>query len=59
MRYHKSAVCHERNCDGFSENTFSRIVNYDATGWIGSNIGGPLDYLEDTIWTTKNKTKSE
>jgi probable F420-dependent oxidoreductase len=33
---------------GFSPNTFSRIVNYDANGWLGL-IGGPLEYLENTI----------
>jgi probable F420-dependent oxidoreductase len=33
---------------GFSPNTYSRIVNYDANGWLGL-IGGPLEYLENTI----------
>jgi hypothetical protein len=31
-------------------------VNYDANEWIGG-IGGPLEYLEDTIRTIKNKAK--
>jgi probable F420-dependent oxidoreductase len=41
---------------GFSENTYSRIVNYDVNGWLGG-IGGPLEYLEDTIKTIKDKAK--
>jgi probable F420-dependent oxidoreductase len=41
---------------GFSENTYSRIVNYDANGWLGG-IGGPLEYLEDTVKTIKDKAK--
>jgi probable F420-dependent oxidoreductase len=35
---------------GFSPNTFSRIVNYDTNGWLGL-IGGPLEYLDNTIKT--------
>jgi probable F420-dependent oxidoreductase len=38
---------------GFSPNTFSRIVNYDANGWLGL-IGGPLEYLDNTIKTIKD-----
>jgi probable F420-dependent oxidoreductase len=38
---------------GFSTNTYSRIVNYDANGWLGI-IGGPLEYLEKTIKTIKD-----
>jgi probable F420-dependent oxidoreductase len=38
---------------GFSPNTYSRIVNYDANGWLGL-IGGPLEYLENTIKTIKD-----
>ena len=38
---------------GFSTNTYSRIVNYDADGWLGI-IGGPLEYLENTIKTIKD-----
>lgn len=41
---------------GFSENTYSRIVNYDVNGWL-DGIGGPLEYLEDTIKTIKDKAK--
>ena len=41
---------------GFSENTYSRIVNYDTNGWLGG-IGGPLEYLEDTVKTIKDKAK--
>jgi probable F420-dependent oxidoreductase len=41
---------------GFSENTYSRIVNYDASGWLGG-IGGPLEYLEDTVKTIKDKAR--
>src|SRR5918996_2295575 len=37
---------------GFSPNTYSRIVNYDTNGWLGL-IGGPLDYLDNTIKTIK------
>ena len=39
---------------GFSPNTFARIVNYDANGWLGL-IGGPLEYLENTIQTIKDQ----
>ena len=39
---------------GFSPNTYSRIVNYDANGWLGL-IGGPLEYLENTIQTIKDQ----
>jgi hypothetical protein len=39
---------------GFSSNTFSRIVNYDANGWLGL-IGGPLEYLENIIKTIREK----
>jgi alkanesulfonate monooxygenase SsuD/methylene tetrahydromethanopterin reductase-like flavin-dependent oxidoreductase (luciferase family) len=38
---------------GFSPNTFSRIVNYDANGWLGL-IGGPLEYLDNTIKTIRD-----
>ena len=38
---------------GFSPNTFSRIVNYDANGWLAP-IGGPLEYLDNTIKTIKD-----
>ena len=38
---------------GFSPNTYSRIVNYDANGWLGL-IGGPLEYLDNTIKTIQN-----
>ena len=38
---------------GFSPNTFSRIVNYDTSGWLGL-IGGPLEYLDNTIKTIKD-----
>jgi probable F420-dependent oxidoreductase len=41
---------------GFSPNTYSRIVNYDANGWLGV-IGGPLEYLENTIKIIKDKAK--
>jgi probable F420-dependent oxidoreductase len=39
---------------GFSPNTFARIVDYDTNGWLGL-IGGPLDYLENTIKALKDK----
>jgi probable F420-dependent oxidoreductase len=39
---------------GFSPNTFARIVNYDTNGWLGL-IGGPLEYLENTIKAIKDK----
>src|SRR5918992_3446679 len=39
---------------GFSPNTFTRIVDYDTNGWLGL-IGGPLDYLENTINALKDK----
>jgi alkanesulfonate monooxygenase SsuD/methylene tetrahydromethanopterin reductase-like flavin-dependent oxidoreductase (luciferase family) len=38
---------------GFGPNTYSRIVDYDANGWLGV-IAGPLEYLEDTIKTIKD-----
>lgn len=38
---------------GFSPNTYSRIVNYGANGWLGL-IGGPLDYLDNAIKTIKD-----
>ena len=38
---------------GFSQNTYSRIVNYDANGWLGL-VGGPLEYLENTIKAIKD-----
>lgn len=33
---------------GFTPNTFSRIVNYDANGWLGV-LFGPFDQLQSTI----------
>jgi probable F420-dependent oxidoreductase len=41
---------------GFSPNTYSRIVNYDANGWLGV-IGGPLENLENAIQTIKDQAK--
>jgi probable F420-dependent oxidoreductase len=38
---------------GFSPNTYTRIVNYDTNGWLGV-IGGPLEYLDNTIKTIKD-----
>lgn len=38
---------------GFSPNTFSRIVNYDTNGWLAV-VGGPLEYLDNTIKTIKD-----
>ena len=38
---------------GFSPNTFSRIVNYDTHGWLAV-VGGPLEYLDNTIKTIKD-----
>jgi probable F420-dependent oxidoreductase len=38
---------------GFSPNTFSRIVNYDTNGWLAV-VGGPLEYIDNTIKTTKD-----
>jgi probable F420-dependent oxidoreductase len=46
---------------GFSPNTYSRIVNYQANGWLGVTAG-PLEYLENTIKTIKdmaNKTNKD
>jgi probable F420-dependent oxidoreductase len=39
---------------GFSPNTFARIVDYDTNGWLGL-VGGPLDYLENTIKALKDE----
>jgi probable F420-dependent oxidoreductase len=36
---------------GYSTNTYSRIVNSEANGWLG---GGSLEYLENTIKTIKD-----
>ena len=48
---------------GFSPNTYSRIVNYDANGWLGVTAGAlDLEYLENTIKTIKdmaNKTNKD
>ena len=38
---------------GFSPKTFSRIVKYDANGWLGL-IAGPIEYLDNTIKTIKD-----
>ena len=38
---------------GVGPNTYSRIVNFDADGWLGI-IVGPLDYLENTLKTIKD-----
>jgi probable F420-dependent oxidoreductase len=38
---------------GFSPNTFSRIINYDTNGWLAV-VGGPLEYLDNTIKTIKD-----
>jgi probable F420-dependent oxidoreductase len=38
---------------GFGPNTYSRIVNFDADGWLGL-IVGPLEYLDNTIKTIKD-----
>jgi hypothetical protein len=38
---------------GFSTNTYSRIVNSEANGWLGL-IVGPLEYLENAIKTIKD-----
>jgi probable F420-dependent oxidoreductase len=46
---------------GFSPNTYSRIVNYHANGWLGVTAA-PLEYLENTIKTIKdmaNKTNKD
>jgi len=39
---------------GFSPNTYTRIINFDAKGWLGL-IGGPLEYLDNTIKTIREK----
>jgi probable F420-dependent oxidoreductase len=48
---------------GFSPNTYSRIVNYDANGWLGVTAGAlDLEYVENTIKTIKdmaNKTNKD
>jgi alkanesulfonate monooxygenase SsuD/methylene tetrahydromethanopterin reductase-like flavin-dependent oxidoreductase (luciferase family) len=38
---------------GFGPNTYSRIVNSEANGWLGL-IVGPLEYLKNTIKTIKD-----
>ena len=42
-------------CGGDGPNTYSRIVNTDADGWLGQ-IVGPLEYLENTLKTIKDIT---
>ena len=37
---------------GFSPNTYSRIVNFDADGWLGTIYG--FEYLENTLKTIKD-----
>lgn len=39
--------------EGFSPNTFNRIVKYDANGWLGV-IAGPLEQLENVVTMIKN-----
>jgi probable F420-dependent oxidoreductase len=39
---------------GFSPNTFSRMINYDLSGWLGV-VGGPLEYTENTIKAMKEQ----
>jgi len=39
---------------GFSPNTFSRMINYDLSGWLGV-VGGPLEYTENTIKAMKER----
>lgn len=41
---------------GFSQGTFSRIIKYDLTGWLGV-LAGPLDYLQNSINTIKDLAK--
>jgi hypothetical protein len=41
---------------GYSPNTFSRIVRYNVSGWIGF-IGGPLKNIEDMINMLKDEAK--
>jgi probable F420-dependent oxidoreductase len=41
---------------GFSPNTYSRIVDYDANGWLAV-IGGQLENLENAIQTIKDQAK--
>jgi probable F420-dependent oxidoreductase len=41
---------------GFSPNTFSRIVNYEANGWLAV-VGGPLEYIDNTIKVIKDIAK--
>jgi probable F420-dependent oxidoreductase len=39
---------------GSSPNTFTRIIDNGVNGWLGFT-GGPLQYLEDTVKTIKDK----
>jgi hypothetical protein len=41
-------------CSQFAQLQLYHIVNYDANGWLGV-IGGPLEYLENTIKTIKDQ----
>jgi len=38
---------------GFGPNTYSRIVNSEASGWLGL-IVGPLEYVDNVIMTIKD-----
>jgi hypothetical protein len=39
---------------GFATNTFSRIIKYDLSGWLGV-VEGPLEYIENSIKSIKGQ----
>ena len=41
---------------GFSQNVFTRIVNYDLNGWLGV-LAGPFEYLENSLTSIKESAK--
>lgn len=41
---------------GFSQNVFTRIVNYDLNGWLGV-LAGPFEYLQNSLTSIKESAK--
>jgi probable F420-dependent oxidoreductase len=39
---------------GFTPNTFSRIIKYDLSGWLGV-VGGSLEYIENNIKSIRER----
>ena len=41
---------------GFSQNTFSIIVNYDTNGWLGA-LGGPIEQIKNIMNTIRENAR--